>query len=86
MQVAQLNGKQVKNLRCPRNGKQVRLHQLSHCAQAWEGDAAKLASPDTGLGQSSGNAAGGAWTVAARLHIRLVFLSVPATLNHFLIF
>jgi hypothetical protein len=57
---AQLNGKHEAHSRakvcCPRNGKQV-PHDFKvdaatvfsyHCAQAWEGQTAILASPDTG--------------------------------------
>lgn len=58
----------MKNLRCPRNGKQVRSHQFATVKYAWEGDAASLASPETGLGRLFGNTAGrqyaqGIWLV-----------------------
>lgn len=49
-----LNGKQVKHLCCPRNGKQVWTHQYATVSISlqgilWEGDAFCLASPYIGL-------------------------------------
>jgi hypothetical protein len=43
-----VNGKQVKYLCCPRNGKQVWVRHLA-TGETWEGGASSLVSPETGL-------------------------------------
>ena len=67
--VIRLNGKQVKYLCCPRNGKQVWMHQYATVSN--HGKAmhfvlrARISALSAGIPQGfhgSGNAAGGAWT------------------------
>jgi hypothetical protein len=65
--IRRLNGKQVKNLCCPRNGKQVWAYRNAtvNCG-SWEGDALGLASPDTGPKQGREMLRAAVWTVSGR--------------------